>query len=927
MNGKITIIMACILAILSIACINAYAADLSFTDLVFSIDGQDISTLTCGEIRIEAYASNSSENSGDITLLAAVYKGGIIENIEYSTLPVAGEAIDFPINLEARLEIPDNWGDGYSIKAMIWSGFPEIIPLSNFNEIVSGPTIIRVSDAISPGEVFTIYGEYFSQNSIIELDGTIIESILIDREGHFITAIMPDSFEAGVYNIRVKNEFGWSKTAKLNAPRPQWISTDVICPGVKVILSGRNLEGAEFGMEGAPSLKLGSFYADIIDINPYAVEFTVDGNIPVGEYNITYSSDGITWRGLEYDQTLMVKAAVNDPYNLGVAWADEFNWNQQLNVKSYGAFGDGDTNPSRDDTNAIKTVMWFAEIMGGGVVYFPDGYYPVSSILEIPPGVVLAGSDGAVIICRNTLSNTTIFKTNSAATTEGRVGIYNLTIKLDPLNPAQVTPDTFMYLGNGFTPGRYKEGRTAEKIFVKNVKIDYRKEKRAGDGRGIGLNVLANKYVLIDGCEFSGYAAHFGSNYVSRYAQLSNNILDSCSAQMVLCSTFSLVLNNSIIFSPKYDPLIDFYEERRGLDIDGPVYVAENYIENDVTDKNEGEVINLEANQGTTKMFGAIMAGSSSSVTVEPLTYIDENNEVQLKGSPEDSVNPQNTWDMDKEKWSVWHIVITEGRGMGQYREIKSADRQTKIITVTKPWEIIPDETSKFTVIIPERAATIYNNKVNSAGKTFCLYLNSIDVVVAGNKGQDCEGIFMRNYNTENATQKDCRFTVGYFVRITGNVITGVSPTSRTAAIGVEAGLETDNPYAYLTYGIDIKNNHITGDLSIPYAGYLRPKYNGNDSQPGIDGLYALNYNTKANTAPRDITKAVFFEGNDVVDSKRGITIGSLGYTDKSGNLISRCRGAQNHGLVLKNNTFTNVTAELTDDGSKDVVIIDMEGY
>jgi hypothetical protein len=63
-----------------------------------------------------------------------------------------------------------------------------------------------------------------------------------------------------------------------------------------------------------------------------------------------------------------------------------------LNVKDYGAKGDGTT----DDVDAIDAALTAAKTAGGGVVYFPAGTYLISSALAGASGVRLAGAHRSV---------------------------------------------------------------------------------------------------------------------------------------------------------------------------------------------------------------------------------------------------------------------------------------------------------------------------------------------------------------------------------------------------------------------------------------------------------------------------------------------------------------------------------------------------
>ncbi|AIQ60673.1 glycosyl hydrolase family 28-related protein [Paenibacillus borealis] len=58
-----------------------------------------------------------------------------------------------------------------------------------------------------------------------------------------------------------------------------------------------------------------------------------------------------------------------------------------INVKDYGAKGDGTT----DDTAAVQNALHAASVQGGGVVFAPEGTYRLNGHLVIPTGVTLRG--------------------------------------------------------------------------------------------------------------------------------------------------------------------------------------------------------------------------------------------------------------------------------------------------------------------------------------------------------------------------------------------------------------------------------------------------------------------------------------------------------------------------------------------------------
>jgi hypothetical protein len=70
-----------------------------------------------------------------------------------------------------------------------------------------------------------------------------------------------------------------------------------------------------------------------------------------------------------------------------IIWLPDTNGTGYINVKDFGAAGDGST----DDTTKIKAALIYAAAKDGGRVYFPHGIYKVTDALTLPSGVVIEG--------------------------------------------------------------------------------------------------------------------------------------------------------------------------------------------------------------------------------------------------------------------------------------------------------------------------------------------------------------------------------------------------------------------------------------------------------------------------------------------------------------------------------------------------------
>jgi hypothetical protein len=101
---------------------------------------------------------------------------------------------------------------------------------------------------------------------------------------------------------------------------------------------------------------------------------------------------------------------VRQPFTGAVARTQHAKNSDYVNVKDFGATGDGAT----DDTVAIKAAIAYAGIIKG-VVYFPDGNYKISSTLALPSNVSVIGrSRESVTITKTTSATVTVLVTASA---------------------------------------------------------------------------------------------------------------------------------------------------------------------------------------------------------------------------------------------------------------------------------------------------------------------------------------------------------------------------------------------------------------------------------------------------------------------------------------------------------------------------------
>ncbi|MBD2847243.1 hypothetical protein IDH44_18750 [Paenibacillus sp. IB182496] len=631
------------------------------------------------------------------------------------------------------------------------------------------------------------------------------------------------------------------------------------------------------------------------------IEIPGDGAVPAGTYTVELANDGVHYRPLEEDVTLTIVPAGSDPLGLGVAWSYAFDWGTQLDATAYGADG----SDGLDDTAAIQATIDAVDALGGGTVYLPEGNYRISR-LELPEEIVLLG-DGQeeTVLTYVPLATATTAELESwtvirSVSNDGGQGLARLTLTMDDAASDLPLPNQFLWLGNGWNPD-YSSQQTAERIFLKEFALDYRMEEgpwsRSGTPGYIAIEALA--HVLIADSEFRGFAPGPTSSYIYNYAQLLDNEFDTTAGNTYVTGSYITVIGNEITRSL---PSVD--EGKQGIFVRGPAYVAGNSIANTGSESaNDGEIVSAENFRGGLKMMGTVAAAGADSVTVAPK----RDNGGAILGA-----NGLTAWTLERRAWGEWHIVIVDGRGMGQYRAL-TAYLGDETYQVAQPWDILPDATSKFAIVLANKMVTMTDNVGLNNGNTFQLYGDSIDAVMAGNAQTDSEGFYAHSIYLERPERSDSRFSLAYFTRIEDNTVTGVSWRSNVGTISIHALNETHDPFAYLIYGADIRDNELTG---ISDSSRLRDRnyYNG----IAVGSLH------NAVKPTRPAVKAVVIADNAIADTDRGITIGAPGpqYDSNTGYMTSRHDSAVT-GVVVEDNTFDNVDLEIDNSyGSSNVTIL-----
>jgi hypothetical protein len=656
------------------------------------------------------------------------------------------------------------------------------------------PVLLRVSDAIKPGQPFSINGEWLDSKKLEILlstedgitpaaDALRASIIQVDDEGHFIVALLPPQINPGIYFLWVRNHAGCSTSIILNQPRPLFLSEFEAWEGQKIQIVGRNFDPGEYGSKGAPRVRLadgGNIYeALVVDHNPFAITIMIP-RVDPRKYWVDVSTDGLLWRRLPAEEGLSIVPAGKDPLDLGVAWADHFHWGRVFNVVDYGVPITGTV----DVTAKVQAVVDTIKRAGGGVVYFPAGKYKLSGI-SLPADVILRGAG----VSKSKLISTAVGGNFIHSTGDGAVyghqGIAHLTVELDDPN---VRPDAFFWLGEPWGKNNNvndRSARTASELFLKNVNLDYPLSpptKGAGQ-RGIGLEWIGKSRALCEDCRFVGYCAVPYINCIGNYYSLKRNYFEYCTGVVVNTGSRCFYENNKLVGRRQYARTED---DLHGLFARDRAYMANNVVEGmgSLGDNNDGEALCVEVPNAYFNC-GSVVTGSASALKVSP--------QVQLEAP--------------LVQFSYLAVAIVDGRGLGQLRRVTGVDSSGNSLSVTPSWDVVPDSTSTFTLILPLDQVTFYRNSIRDCWKGLWFFGNSYDSVQVENTCKDTEGVFVWTERNPGA------LIPGYFVRIARNTITGVSPKSRHAGVGCYTGqLDRDVTLrSVMAYEFEALENIISG--------------------------------------------------------------------------------------------------------------------
>lgn len=643
----------------------------------------------------------------------------------------------------------------------------------------TSPVILNCTESARPGEVIGIQGDAFGsvpkawftpvsgREKALRLN---VELELLEKDTNYIAVRIPADAPKGLYAVQVDNGTGKSDVTFINRARVMSYEFDEIMPGTVFRLFGRNMwMGKSAKVRFVHPGNGSSLYADILKGDEFTLQLKAPLKLEAGvHYKIMVSNGaGGAYGDSYFDETVLVRKAAADPFGLGVPWGTDFNFPQNIyNIKTDSRLTQRNQG---DDRLLIQEAIDKAHADGGGVVYLPAGRYKLvytkGSGITMRSRVVLKGDgkDKTII----TYGYGTPFSTERVkasygwtlgwpdSRTEGMAMIWPggittsglLDLSMNNINESGDFVHTIKNMPEG-----------GSKLFVLNCGLDF------NTGWGLAL-VNVDKLLVANNTMKSTSVDVRGINAPTRTwpqdFKNSYNIICRNNTYEYNAGRFGANGCHHAIFENNHFVRNGDHQakgESGGIHLDyvSDIIVQANTFEvtgAPILNRNQGETILSQGGNPHQQNLGKVTKASALTLEDWKTEWQDFTDRVMTEWQY--AIHPMN-----------YTIAIVHGKGAGQWRTI--VKNNDTVLTVDRPWDVIPAPGSHYvTTQWSCYQMIVKDNILKDNNRGIWMYSGGADLVIAGNKLINSEGIYIRaDQRTPNK-----RYNLSWNTLITDNIV------------------------------------------------------------------------------------------------------------------------------------------------------------
>lgn len=682
------------------------------------------------------------------------------------------------------------------------------------------PVVFWVSDPVKADDTVLVAGSGFGDSPSVKLvslrDGVrgkpdtpvvwpkrphLIDVKVLQARDESLKFTIPVDARGNAWLMRITTKRGGvSDPVRLNAPSPYWLQGDTglrkASPGGWLRLFGRCVGNANGAGKIALRQIKGSAKLSLVPSKATLWEATVDlpKEMPIGEWRV-FVHNG---HGRKLGWTPAGTVTVNE----AEVWPDTV-----FNVREFGANGLG----SFEDAIGINAALTEAERQGGGIVYLPRGRYRLDQTLEIPRFTVLKGESTELV---------SVFWPDTEEPYDliqgtDHFGLEDLTLYASNYRHGIVGGIREPESGHVFVR-RVRMRGVLYRGHLKPAQVDerFRQSLRLSSGGGDTIR-LGGPNIEVTDCDLygSGRAIYILNARGGRIAN--NRLYNGRWGWYCLTGSDGLIFENNTLTGA------DLMSTGGGLNCLGSIYSQNVYYAGNTIAKCHGwdrEAMTSDAGHGA--FYGHLKSADGQRIVLD--------GQAKWRG---------------RERWRNGGVFILHGKGMGQYRQVAEIAEDEVTVTVDRPWDIMPDETSLFTITMMQQNYLFIGNHFEDAGIALQYYGTSTNHVAAGNTCTRAGGFYnsgrwYRHYQPSWYCQfLENEILEGNGYRFGANNATAAGD-SFLGTFGLQQG---DNP-APLAYCAVHRRNKLHNNAMIRLRGI-------NKERPGLrDAIVEHNQITNTNT-------------------------------------------------------------------------------